>query len=140
MTTASIPTLYDSADGTPVVELLTMHFHERVRLDLLLAPVLWNIPGDRTKRVAEFITEVFQGPCVNDDRSDRHMLARHLGSHLTLAQRRRWMDLLLESAAAVGLQDDATFRSSLVAYLEWGSRHSPRAATSANALTPGFFA
>jgi truncated hemoglobin YjbI len=44
MTTSFAPTLYDSTDGTPAVELLTMHFFERARLDLLLAPVLDGSP------------------------------------------------------------------------------------------------
>jgi hemoglobin len=50
------------------------------------------------------------------------MVAHHLGKHLTELQRRRWMDLFLDSADEIGLADDPEFRSALVGYLEWGSR------------------
>ena len=50
------------------------------------------------------------------------MIQRHLGRHLTEEQRRRWINLLLDTADEVGLPSDPEFRSALVGYLEWGSR------------------
>jgi hemoglobin len=50
------------------------------------------------------------------------MIARHLNRNPTQQQRRRWLELLLASADAVGIPDDPEFRSAFVAYLEWGSR------------------
>jgi len=50
------------------------------------------------------------------------MVAKHLGRHLTNEQRKRWMTLLLDTADELNLPDDPEFRSSLVGYLEWGSR------------------
>jgi hemoglobin len=51
-----------------------------------------------------------------------HMITQHLNRHLTDAQRKAWMSLLLQTADDVGLPSDPEFRSALVAYLEWGTR------------------
>ena len=122
--TNAIPTMYQWAGGTPALEKLTEHFYERVHRDPLLAPVFANMPGDHPKHVARFIAEVFGGPTEYSEArgGHPHMVARHLGRHLTHEQRTRWLTMLLESADAVGLPDDPEFRSALVAYLEWGSR------------------
>ena len=45
-----------------------------------------------------------------------------MGRKLTEAQRRRWMDLMIDTADEVGLPADPEFRSAFVAYLEWGTR------------------
>jgi hemoglobin len=50
------------------------------------------------------------------------MVAKHLGRHLTNEQRKQWMTLLLDTADELDLPGDPEFRSSLVGYLEWGSR------------------
>ena len=50
------------------------------------------------------------------------MIQRHLNRHLTQIQRRRWVEMLLETADELKLPDDPEFRSALVGYLEWGSR------------------
>src|SRR6266849_2156570 len=50
------------------------------------------------------------------------MLAHHFGRNISEAQRRRWVNLLRDSADEIGLPSDPEFRSALVAYLEWGSR------------------
>jgi truncated hemoglobin YjbI len=50
------------------------------------------------------------------------MLGHHLGKAITEAQRRRWVDLLVDAADDVGLPDDPEFRSAFLAYVEWGTR------------------
>ena len=50
------------------------------------------------------------------------MIGHHLGRALTEAQRRRWIDLLLDAAEEVDLPSDPEFRSAFVGYLEWGTR------------------
>lgn len=50
------------------------------------------------------------------------MIRQHLNRHLTHKQRRRWVEILLETADELQLPDDPEFRSALVGYLEWGSR------------------
>lgn len=54
------------------------------------------------------------------------MISRHVGRKLDETQRKRWVQLFLESADEVGLPDDPEFRSALVGYLEWGSRMAVR--------------
>lgn len=75
--------------------------------------------------VAHFIAEVFGGGplyTAGDGGSHADMVAHHLRKNLTEPMRRRWMDLLLETADEIGLAADPEFRSSLIGYLEWGSR------------------
>jgi len=119
-----IPTLFEWAGGAPALERLTAHFYQRVRQDAVLAPVFAHMPGDHPRYVAQFIGEVFGGPAeYSGGRGGHtHMVSRHLGRHLTEAQRRRWLELLMDSIDATGLPADPEFRSALVAYLEWGSR------------------
>ncbi len=50
------------------------------------------------------------------------MLAKHLNRALTETQRRRWVARMLDAADHVGLPTDPGFRSTFVAYLEWGTR------------------
>jgi hemoglobin len=122
--TDKIPTLYEWAGGTPALERLTEHFYTAVRADALLGPVFAHMHGEHPRFVAAFIAEVFGGPAsYSASRGGHpHMIAQHLGRRLTQEQRRRWVEMLLASADAVGLPDDPEFRSAFVAYLEWGTR------------------
>ncbi|PZR28857.1 MAG: globin [Citrobacter freundii] len=125
MDQSGIPTLYEWAGGRPALEKLTEVFYDHVSRDPVLSPVFAHMSGDHSKHVAHFIGEVFQGPkqYTEDDKgSHAIMISHHLGRMLTEPQRKRWMDLLLESADQVGLAADPEFRSALVGYLEWGSR------------------
>jgi hemoglobin len=74
--------------------------------------------------VAAFIAEVFGGGTLYTDKGGSHggMIAKHMGRHLTEAQRRRWVDLMIDTADEVGVPTDPEFRSTFVAYLEWGTR------------------
>jgi hemoglobin len=122
---SAIPTLYEWAGGRSVFERLTRVFYERVAADELIGPVFAHMSPEHSQHVAHFIIEVFGGPALytgTEQGSHAHMVAHHVGKHLTEAQRRRWLQLLLDSADAVGLADDPEFRSALAGYLEWGSR------------------
>lgn len=121
----SIPTLYEWAGGVESLEKLMKVFYEKVLKDELLFPVFKNMSGDHSKHVAHFIAEVFGGPPLytsGDKGSHATMVAHHLGKMLDEPKRKRWMQLLLETADETGLANDPEFRSALVAYLEWGSR------------------
>ena len=50
------------------------------------------------------------------------MLCQHIGKGLTEEMRARWVALLLQSAEEAGLPNDAEWRSTFAAYIEWGSR------------------
>ena len=118
------PSLYDWVGGAATLERLTDDFYARIRNDAELAPVFARMSDEHPRHVAQFIGEVFGGPAAYSSTrgGHPHMVSRHLGRQLTEHQRRRWLNLLLDSADAVGLPDDAEFRSAFVAYLEWGSR------------------
>jgi hemoglobin len=120
-----VPTLYEWAGGLPAIESLFENFYVKVRADALLAPVFADMPADHFSTVARFVGEVFGGPDLySGDGKHTHssMVAKHLSRHLTDKQRKRWIELLLETADERGLPDDPEFRSALVAYLEWGTR------------------
>jgi hemoglobin len=120
-----IPTLYDWAGGKDKLETLTEVFYKKVLQDELLYPVFKNMSADHSKHVAHFIGEVFGGPTsytTEDKGSHAIMISHHLQKMLDEPKRKRWMDLLLESADEIGLADDPEFRSAFVGYLEWGSR------------------
>ena len=119
------PTLYEWAGGMPVFEKLTTLFYSRVPHDPILAPVFAQMPADHPHHVAAFVAEVFGGPNAYTEvygGSHAVMVSHHLGRHLTEAQRRRWVNLMLDCADEVGMPDDPEFRSAFVAYLEWGTR------------------
>lgn len=125
MDNKTIPTLYEWAGGKEALEQLTKVFYEKVFKDDLLLPIFKNMSGDHTKHVAHFIAEVFGGPKLyteGNNGSHAKMIAHHLGKMLTEKMRKRWMELLLESADEIGMASDPEFRSALVGYIEWGSR------------------
>lgn len=125
MADKTIPTLYEWAGGKEALEKLTHVFYEKVLKDDLLFPVFKNMSNDHTKHVAHFIAEVFGGPeLYTEGKAGGHarMVTHHVGKMLNETMRKRWMNLLLESADEIGMANDPEFRSALVGYIEWGSR------------------
>jgi hemoglobin len=122
--TREIPTLYDWAGGGNMLLRLIRTFYGKVAKDDLLAPVFRTMSSDHPDHVAAFIGEVFGGPKTYSEKHGGHreMVMHHLNKHLTEEQRRRWINLLADTADEVGLPDDPEFRSAFMAYLEWGSR------------------
>lgn len=120
----SIPTLYEWVGGMENFEVWTNLFYQRVRQDSILEPVFRHMAPEHSQHVAHFIAEVFRGPARYSAEGGSHfqMIRKHLGRHLTELQRRRWIELILDTADSVGMPDDPEFRSALVGYLEWGSR------------------
>jgi hemoglobin len=119
-----VPTLYEWMGGMPAIERLLATFYERVPRDPLLGPVFAGIGPSHSVHVARFIAEVFGGPRAYSDAHGGHaeMIRHHLGRGLTEAQRKRWMQLLLECADELGVPSDPEFRSAFLGYLEWGTR------------------
>jgi hemoglobin len=138
METKQIPTLYEWVGGMGRLEALFMRFYARVPDDPILAPVFAHMSPQHFRTVAHFVGEVLGGPALySGDGVHGHstMVAEHLGRHLTGEQRKRWMTLLLDTADELNLPDDPEFRSSLVGYLEWGSRLATiNSATTANPI------
>lgn len=119
-----IPSLFEWAGGAEALLRLTGIFYAKVPLDPLLAPVFAHMPADHPEHVAQFIGEVLGGPALYSASRGGHarMVEHHHGRGITEAQRRRWVDLLLDSADEARLPTDPEFRSAFVAYVEWGTR------------------
>ncbi len=117
----------DYAGGLQAFEKLTDHFYAKVKIDPILAPVFANMDDEHPKHVAAFLVQCFGGgPTYSKDGSEyealREMVGHHLQRHLTEQQRRRWVELLMDSADEVELPNDPEFRSAFAAKIEWGTR------------------
>jgi len=121
---APVPTLYAWLGGIEALERLTTRFYERVPDNPTLAPIFAHMNTEHAKHVAAFLAEVLGGPAEYSAAhgGHPHMIRQHLNRHLTQAQRREWVALLLDTADELRMPDDPEFRSALVGYLEWGSR------------------
>ena len=119
-----IPTLYEWAGGMQVFEKLFDDFYNKVLADDVLAPVFKHMSPQHRLHVAHFVAEVLGGPKVYSQSEGDHfqMIKKHLQKHLTEKHRKRWLELLLETADELSLPADPEFRSAFVAYLEWGTR------------------
>ncbi|KRD18347.1 globin [Acidovorax sp. Root267] len=124
MTDPQIPTLYEWLGGMEALTRLTTRFYERVHDDAVLARVFAHMGAEHPAHVAAFLAEVLGGPAAYSAHhgGHPHMIQQHLNRHLTQAQRRQWVGLLLDTADELGMPEDPEFRSALVGYLEWGSR------------------
>jgi hemoglobin len=121
----NVPSLYQWLGGNEKLEQLTTAFYKKVLADELIGPVFKNMSPEHAKHVAHFIGEVFGGPTQyteRDNGSHAKMVGHHVGKMLTEPMRKRWIQLLLETADEIGLADDPEFRSAFVGYIEWGTR------------------
>jgi hemoglobin len=121
-----IPTPYKYAGGIEKFEKLTEVFYDKVLKDEVLEPLFKHMSPGHSKHVAHFMAEVLMGPKFYSEKfgeeSLKRMVGKHVGKNLKENQRKRFIDLLLQSADEAGLPDDPEFRSTFVAHLEWGSR------------------
>jgi hemoglobin len=119
-----VPSLYEWAGGISAFETLFHKFYDKVLADELLLPVFKYMSPEHRLHVAHFVAEVFGGPKLYSESEGSHfkMIQKHLSRHLTDEQRKRWIDLLLQTADELKLPDDPEFRSAFMAYLEWGTR------------------
>ena len=121
----SIPTLYQWAGGEEALQKLFKVFYDKVLKDDLIGPVFQHMSANHPQHVADFVGEVFGGPknyTESDGGSHAIMIAHQIGKMLDEPKRKRWMQLLLDTADEIGLPADPEFRAALVGYLEWGSR------------------
>lgn len=120
----AIPTLFEWAGGMPAFEQLFSKFYDKVLADELLESVFKHMPAQHRQHVAHFVAEVLGGPKTYSEGEGSHyvMIGKHLQKYLTEKHRKRWMELLLETADEQELPADPEFRSAFLAYLEWGTR------------------
>jgi CDGSH-type Zn-finger protein/truncated hemoglobin YjbI len=119
------PTLFEWAGGYPALLDMTRIFYSRyVPEDPLIGPLFADMSPDHPERVAAWLGEVFGGPLFYSERYGGYsrMISQHVGKGIRPEQRKRWADLMLQSAEDAGLPADAEFRAAFAAYIEWGSR------------------
>lgn len=124
VTKPGVPTLFEWAGGMPAFENLFNKFYDKVLADELLEPIFKHMSPVHRQHVAHFVAEVLGGPNLYSEQEGSHftMISKHLQKYLTEAHRKRWIELLLQTADELELPDDPEFRSAFVAYLEWGTR------------------
>jgi hemoglobin len=124
MSDKNAPTLFEWMGGQAALEQLMTLFYDKVRKDDLIGSIFKHMNAEHPQHVAKFVAEVLGGPKTYSLEHGGHpnMIEHHLQRHLSDTQRKRWMELLLKSADELNIPDDPEFRSSFVAYLEWGSR------------------
>ena len=127
MEDAMIPTVAEYAGGLTSFERLTELFYSKVKDDPILGPIFSHMGEDHPQHVAAFLAQGFgAGPTYSGSESEnaamRDVVQHHLGRHLTEVQRRRWVEVLYDSADEVELPNDPEFRSAFAAHIEWGSR------------------
>src|SRR5688572_7860389 len=108
----NVPSLYQWLGGKEKLEQLTTAFYKKVLADDLIGPVFKNMSPEHATHVAHFIGEVFGGPTQyteQDNGSHAKMVGHHVGKMLTEPMRKRWIQLLLETADEIGLADDPEF-------------------------------
>lgn len=120
----AIPTLFEWAGGMTAFVTLFDNFYDKVLADDILEPVFKHMSPQHRLHVAHFVAEVLGGPKVYSEAEGSHfkMIQKHLSRYLTQQHRKRWIELLLETADELQLPDDPEFRSAFMAYLEWGTR------------------
>jgi len=123
---APVPSLYEWCGGITALETLTERFYTDLlgEPDPILEPVFRGMDPAHPKHVAAWLGETFGGPATftAEHGGYEHMVAAHRRLGLTEPQRRRWITRLQATADAVGLPTDPDFRSTFLAYLEWGTR------------------
>jgi len=92
--------LYDWAGGLKAIEKWITQFYDKVVKDPLLELLFKDMDKEHQKNVALFLAEVFGGPQEYTKKRGGHatMLRHHLDKGISEKQRKRWVDLLLESA------------------------------------------
>ena len=100
---SAVPSLYEWLGKADVLRKLTTRFYERVLADDLLLPLFAGMPQDHPRHVADFVGEVMGGaPDYTATRGGHHiMLGQHFGRNISEEQRRRWVNLLLDTADEV---------------------------------------
>jgi len=95
-----------------------------VRADDLLAPLFAGMDAEHARYVARWLAEVFGGPATYTAERGGYatMVGRHIGRGISEAQRRRWVNLMMDAADEAGLPDDPEFRAAFASYIEWGTR------------------
>ena len=116
-------TLFEHAGGAEGLHRVVAHWYPRVLADPVLKPLFGAGRPTHVDHLTAFFSEVFGGPTRYTDELGGFpsLLAAHRGLQIADEQRRRFVELFLDSADAVGLPDDEPFRAALRRYLDFGT-------------------
>jgi hemoglobin len=117
-------TMFAYAGGEDALRALAETHYQRCLADPVLAPVFGSNPSpDHVAHLVDWLGEVLGGPDRYTELHGGHhaLLIHHAGHHITEQQRRRFVEIFLDSADAAGLPRHPTFRARLWEYLEWGT-------------------
>jgi truncated hemoglobin YjbI len=119
---AERPTMFEYAGGAAAFTRLTEAFYKKVIADPLLAPVFVDFTEDHRKHVALWLGEVFGGPPAYSEAGGSHqsILTAHAGRRISVPQRDRWIELMLQTAREE-LPDDQLFQQRFASYIRWGA-------------------
>src|SRR4051794_10464837 len=114
-------TLFEHAGGVEGLHRVVAHWYPRVLADPLLHPLFGAGAPTHVDHLTAFFAGVFGGPArYPDDLGGFPALpAAPRGLRIEERQRRRFIELFLDSADAVGLPADEPFREALTRYLEF---------------------
>jgi truncated hemoglobin YjbI len=118
------PTMFEYAGGAPALRALAETHYEACVTDPVLAEVFGaEAHPEHVAHLADWLGEVLGGPDRYTRLHGGHhaLLLRHAGRGIAEDQRRRFVEVFLESADAVGLPANPVFRERLREYLEWGT-------------------
>lgn len=120
------PSLYEWVGGLAALERLTERFYDGIlnEPDPVLEPIFRGMDPGHPRHVAAWLAETFGGPATYTEQYGgyHHMVGKHRGLAIAEHQRARWVARLVATADEVGLPTDPDFRSTFLAYLEWGTR------------------
>jgi hemoglobin len=119
-------TMLEHLGGKPKLKEFIEHFHHSALEDDLLGEMFARSRPTHTAHLISFFEEVMGG---RQGYTEHHsgvegLFDAHADLAITSDQRKRFVDLMLASADAVGLPADDRFRSALAARIESGSMFS----------------
>lgn len=119
-------TLYHRLGQMPFFEHMADLFMDKALADPLLGILFRHAGPDHSRRFAHYLAQVLGGPSlytVQDKGSEHHVLSRHIGRELNDEHKRRWLDLLLQSAREAGMPQDPEVTGSFTEYLHAAAEH-----------------
>jgi hemoglobin len=115
--------LYEHAGGEEALHHLEQLFYDKALTDPLLKILFTHRVPTHVDHLTWFTAESFGGPDrFTMELGFQHIIDVHRHLRISDEQRRRFVDLYLESLDEAGLPDDAPFRRAVREHVEFGSR------------------